>query len=63
MKSQAMVRLLLIAGALTVSGAVAHASAILQVPPLFPANNIWNRAIDTLPVDVRSVHCANRKRK
>ena len=54
MKSQAMVRLLVITGALTVSGNLAHASAILQVPPLFAANNIWNRAIDTLPVDARS---------
>ena len=53
MKSTALVALLF-AGALALSGRTAHASAILSVPPLFPANNIWNRAIDTLPVDARS---------
>ena len=53
MNSLALARLL-VAGALTLSGNAAHASAILQVPPLFPVNNIWNRAIDTLPVDARS---------
>jgi len=53
MKSVALFRLLF-AGALTVSCGTAHASAIRQVPPLFPTNNVWNRAIDTLPVDARS---------
>jgi hypothetical protein len=53
MKSVALLRLLVVS-ALTVTSGAAWASAILQVPPLFPANNIWNRAIDTLPVDARS---------
>ncbi|MEO8739181.1 MAG: hypothetical protein ABI537_05695 [Casimicrobiaceae bacterium] len=44
----------LLAGVLALWDTNAHASATLSVPPLFPANNIWNRAIDTLPVDARS---------
>ncbi len=53
MKLAALFRLL-VGCALTVAAVSAQASAILQVPPLFPTNNIWNRAIDTLPVDARS---------
>jgi hypothetical protein len=32
----------------------AAASAILTVRPMFPRDNVWNVAIDTLPVDVNS---------
>jgi hypothetical protein len=32
----------------------AAASATLSVRPMFPANNVWNVAIDTLPVDPNS---------
>ena len=30
------------------------ASVIISVRPLFPADNVWNVAIDTLPVDANS---------
>jgi hypothetical protein len=33
---------------------LAAASAILTVRPMFPRDNVWNVAIDQLPVDINS---------
>jgi hypothetical protein len=55
--------ILVIAG----TGTPSRASDLTQIPitstdncPIFPANNIWNTPIDTLPVDSRSSSYINR---
>jgi len=40
--------------ALAAISAPATGSAVLAVPPLFPIDNVWNVAIDALPVDANS---------
>ena len=46
--------LLVCAGLAAPAVEVASASAILTVRPMFPANNVWNVAIDKLPLDANS---------
>ena len=41
-------------GAAVLLGGVVHASAILQVRPLFPPDHVWNTRIDNLPLDANS---------
>jgi len=53
MKSAALASLVCVT-ALAVASSAVLASATLSIPPLFPANNIWNTPIDGLPVDLRS---------
>ena len=47
-------RNLLAAGLALASLVPAAASPILTVRPMFPQDNVWNVAIDTLPVDASS---------
>jgi hypothetical protein len=47
-------RALMSAGLMLACMCPAAASAILTVRPMFPPDNVWNVAIDTLPVDVNS---------